>query len=508
MSDYQSITTKYRPQSFDEIVGHEQQIAALKRVIASPTHSHCYLLTGPSGCGKTTIARLIGNAFETTITEIDAASRSGVDDMRELIDLSRHMALGGTGKRLFLIDECFDGKSIVYTPTGPKRLDSIREGDFVIGAQGARRVKKVFINPVSISRIVRVNFASGKNITCSKDHAFLSSKGWQEAGDVKSVFTIQSSIPPQLLEMWDTVYEQRRGCSLLRSVYDKSMSERTQAFDQSKTGSSERDKTNQPGMDYVTSVQRGCDAASAANLKTYKIDGVEYADMIDLEMDGHPSYNVEELLVHNCHALSKNAWQAILKLTEEPPAHVYIALCTTEADKVPATITNQRAYPVVLRKLPNNMIADFMGVICELEEWQVNNDVFGAIVLGADGSPRKSLTLLAALWDAQTREDVNRVVSLGHAGEPLIAIIQALMQGTGVAWERISPFLERIEDDQFESAMVQAGRYIIGALNKEKNGAKAQKLFTLLNALTFPTDTFDKKLAFYAALGRMWMEGK
>lgn len=121
---------KYRPQIFEEIVGQEHIIKTLINSISSKNISHAYLFSGPRGSGKTSIARLFAKAvncqnpvsgFEPCnkcqacleimagnsidLIEIDAASHTGVDDVRELIDGIKFSPVKSKYK-IFIIDEC------------------------------------------------------------------------------------------------------------------------------------------------------------------------------------------------------------------------------------------------------------------------------------------------------------------------------------------------------------------------------------------------------------------
>lgn len=120
---------KYRPQSFSEIIGQEHIVQTLTNSIAGKSISHAYLFTGPRGSGKTTIARLFAKAIncqDTTsfepcnkcdscleimqakamdLIEIDAASHTGVDDVRELIEGIKFSPVKSKYK-IFIIDEC------------------------------------------------------------------------------------------------------------------------------------------------------------------------------------------------------------------------------------------------------------------------------------------------------------------------------------------------------------------------------------------------------------------
>ncbi len=120
---------KYRPQNFSEVIGQNHVVQTLTNAIKAGSVSHAYLFSGPRGSGKTTMARIFAKAincqnlrqFEPCDTcascqeimrsksidliEIDAASHTGVDDVRELIDGIKFAPVKSKYK-IFIIDEC------------------------------------------------------------------------------------------------------------------------------------------------------------------------------------------------------------------------------------------------------------------------------------------------------------------------------------------------------------------------------------------------------------------
>lgn len=124
---YQALYRKYRPQTFDEVVGQKHIIQTLKNAIVQERIAHAYLFCGPRGTGKTSIAKIfakmlncedkehapcgeclncqmVQNGSHPDIIEIDAASNNGVDEVRDLIDRVKYAPMQGTYK-IYIIDE-------------------------------------------------------------------------------------------------------------------------------------------------------------------------------------------------------------------------------------------------------------------------------------------------------------------------------------------------------------------------------------------------------------------
>ena len=128
---FQALARKYRPQKFSQMVGQDVLVTTLCNALKSGRMHHAFMLTGVRGTGKTTTARIIAKAVNCIgrevsdnpdpcgvcescnaisressmdVVEIDAASHTGVNDMRDIIESVKYRPIAGQCK-IYIIDE-------------------------------------------------------------------------------------------------------------------------------------------------------------------------------------------------------------------------------------------------------------------------------------------------------------------------------------------------------------------------------------------------------------------
>ena len=98
-------------------------------------------------------------------------------------------------------------------------------------------------------------------------------------------------------------------------------------------------------------------------------------------------------IIDEVHMLSRNAFNALLKTLEEPPAHVKFLFATTEVDKLPVTVLS-RTQRFDLRRIPREMLQDHFAAICQREGVEAEDEAIAMIAAAAEGSVRDGLSIL------------------------------------------------------------------------------------------------------------------
>ncbi|MGB8646816.1 MAG: DNA polymerase III subunit gamma/tau [Anaerolineae bacterium] len=208
---------KYRPQTFEQVEGQEHITRTLINALAIGRIGHAYLFTGPRGTGKTSTARILAkavNCLATTGTrpcnacamcraineerlldliEIDAASNTGVDDIRDLrekVDFRPTQAK----RKFYIIDECFRYEDLITLADGSKMpIGKIVENELcpevlsynerthqIEPKRVVRRMRKQPTLPA-----VRLAFDNNRALVCTLNHKFYTPQGQMRAGELE-----------------------------------------------------------------------------------------------------------------------------------------------------------------------------------------------------------------------------------------------------------------------------------------------------------------------------------
>ena len=167
---------------------------------------------------------------------------------------------------------------------------------------------------------------------------------------------------------------------------------------------------------YLLIGPRGCGKTSVARILAHEVNGFKYEiedSYVDIiEIDGASNRGIDNIrdlrdkaliaptkgkykiyIIDEVHMLTKEAFNALLKTLEEPPAHVIFIMATTDAHKVPITITS-RAQCYTFQLADNETMFNYLKTITEKENIKIEDDALKIIVKKGGGSFRDSLSLL------------------------------------------------------------------------------------------------------------------
>ena len=191
-------------------------------------------------------------------------------------------------------------------------------------------------------------------------------------------------------------------------------------------------------------------------------------------------------LIDECHQLTKDAQNALLKGLEDTPPHAYIVLCTTEPQKILKTI-HTRCMTFNMQSLPESRLAKLIQDVTAKEGKTVSDDIVKLIAIESLGSPRAALVALEKVIDLEPRFQAKAVDKALAAENQVIELCRALFQRE--KWNKVATILSGLQEQDPESIRRAVLGYFSAVLLK---GTIEQNKYTAYLILdTFKTPTYD-----------------
>lgn len=209
---------------------------------------------------------------------------------------------------------------------------------------------------------------------------------------------------------------------------------------------------------------------------------------------------IRVVIVDEAHALSKQAWQSLLKSVEEPPEHVYWIFCTTDVSKIPATIiTRCTRYDLKAVKLED--IRLLLGQVCNAEGLEISPRVLAVIADKSDGSPRRALTGLSKCYGCETRDEAIRAMhEVEDESAEVIDLCRALIGG--LTWKKAMRLLVNMKDANPESIRLVMLNYLSKVAMSSKDPDRAGRVLELIDCFSTPCHPSEGMAPILLALGR------
>ncbi len=298
--------------------------------------------------------------------------------------------------------------------------------------------------------------------------------------------------PDKLKDVWG----QDQAVKSLRSVLDSKNPGHAYLF----TGPAGTGKTT---LARILAKQFGCDANNVLEVDAASNSGIDAMREVTsaLRYHGFGALPNKAIIIDECHALSKQAWQSLLKTVEEPPAHVYIFFCTTEDGKVPQTIVT-RCHNYTLKPLRRDDILDLLAFVIGAEKMQVAKGVTDLITSACCGSARQALVMLSMVRDCDTADEAAALLESPIDNKDVIDLCRLLVGGK-LSWDKLIVTLKAIPDMNPESVRIVIANYLAACLTGAKSERDVSRLLDIANQFSKPFNASDKQLPLLLAFGNI-----
>lgn len=236
--------------------------------------------------------------------------------------------------------------------------------------------------------------------------------------------------------------------------------------------------------------QRGCGKTTLARLIAKHLDiherdiheidaadktGIDDARQIKTSVSYSPMGGKNKIyVIDECHRLTGNAWDSLLKTLEEPPRHCYFVLCTTDWNKVPITVRS-RCKSFEVKPLLRRQSKHLINWICENESINIHEKVENVILNECDGIPREIIIAIDTVKSIKDPDQAIELIVASKYNSQIIDLCQALIKRS--SWDKITKIIKGLNEEPENIRYAVLG-YMNSILLNEDN---PQAAFVMIN---------------------------
>src|ERR1035437_4548929 len=255
----------------------------------------------------------------------------------------------------------------------------------------------------------------------------------------------------------------------------------------------------------IVAKEVGCAPADLLEIDAVTFTGIDDMRAVTANLIYKPLGEgaVKAIIIDEFQGLSKAALQSLLKILEEPPAHVFWFLCTTEPARIPANIQT-RCTCYELKAVSVSALALLLDDVATKEK--IFDGPQGAKVIDlcaqeANGSPRQALANLALCEGARTFAEAKELLRSAIESEEAITLVRALVRGAG--WDEVQGLLSKLGGVNPESVRHIVRAYVSKVVLSAKSEAAAGRGLEILDAFSEPFNSSDGLAPLLLACGRV-----
>lgn len=252
----------------------------------------------------------------------------------------------------------------------------------------------------------------------------------------------------------------------------------------------------------IVAKEVGCAPADLLEIDAVTFTGIDDMRAVTANLIYKPLGEgaVKAIIIDEFQGLSKAALQSLLKILEEPPAHVFWFLCTTEPTRIPENIRT-RCTRYDLKPVSIIVLGDLLEDVANKEKLNLDGKIIDLCAREANGSPRQALVNLTACSGAKNYAEAQELLRSAIESEEAIDLARALVRGA--KWIEVQQLLNGLAEINPESVRHLIRSYLTKVILNAKSEAAAGRGLEMLSEFDTPFNSADGLSPLVLACGKV-----